>query len=71
MELPYQDPRSVFFDDITYELSVLIERRPFSEKKGYRLEPYGYAAYEDILNMLGSLHCQYLPVFFFFLWDLY
>lgn len=60
MELPYHDPRSVFLDDVTYELSILIEQRPLSERKGHQVEPFGYAAYDDMLNMLGSLDCQYM-----------
>lgn len=56
---PYLDPRAHFLDDVTYELSVLIDQRPLSEKKGYQIEPYGHSAFDQMLTMLNSLDCKY------------
>lgn len=64
MELPFQDPLRVFLDDVACELSILIEQRPLSEKRGQQIGQFGHEAYDDMLVLLGAKDCSYLPVDF-------
>jgi hypothetical protein len=62
MEPAYRDSLRTFLDDVSCELSALIELRPPSEKKGHQVGQNGGSAEDGILDMLGSKHCEYLRV---------
>ncbi|KAL2865593.1 ubiquitin-specific protease UBP2 [Aspergillus lucknowensis] len=60
-EFPYQDPQKIFLDDVTHELSALIDQRPLMEKKGNQVEYPYQPALNDLLYAVDAFDYPKAP----------
>ncbi|KAL2853835.1 hypothetical protein BJY01DRAFT_206505 [Aspergillus pseudoustus] len=60
-EFPYQDAQKIFLDDVSHELSALIDQRPLMEKKGNQVEYPYYSALDDLLYAVDAFEYPKAP----------